>query len=139
MKDNQMYQAGALYFDPVYKARTNAAMPDLKLVNGVPTFPPDMDMHAPYQVIPPSCTNDDGSVTVNIYEPTAEHVQLIGVNFSLPGGPYDLTPAGNGYFSVTLHGLRPGLHHYAFLVDGVRKLNPEAVIVFGCSTMVNLL
>ena len=44
---------------------------------------------------------------------------------------------GNGYFEVTLTSPKPGLYHYEFIVDGVRKLNPEAPVIYGCSTLVN--
>ena len=65
-KDNQMYRAGMLYFDPVYREKKEE--PKSVMVNGVLQFSAPAS-GGPYREVKPAKLHDDGSVTVSIYEP----------------------------------------------------------------------
>ncbi|NMA64809.1 MAG: hypothetical protein GX957_01020 [Clostridiaceae bacterium] len=135
-QNNQMYHSGMLYFDPIYREHSREPV-DIPPINAVPAFTMHKNPHEPYKAVRGAKINDDCSVTLTIHEPEAREVYLAGKGYSLLEGPYMMVQNENGYFTVTLSGLHPGFYHIEFIVDGVRKLNPEMPMVFGCSTIVN--
>lgn len=134
--ENQMYTSGPLYFDPVYRRKEKEQAPPPPL-NSVPAFPLHKDPRAPYSIVRPAKLHPDGSITLSIYEPQAREVLLAGKGCSLTEGPFPMTMNEYGYYQYTFPSLKPGLYHYEYIVDGVHKLNPEAPVFFGCSTLVN--
>jgi enterochelin esterase-like enzyme len=69
----------------------------------------------------------DGRVTLRLYAPKAEAVQLNASD--APGVPFgagaQLTKGENGVWQVTVGPLPAGAYRYAFVVDGVQTLDPR--------------
>lgn len=71
--------------------------------------------------------NDDNSVTFRLHAPKAVKVLVTG-DF-LPDSTAELTENENGIWSFTTPPLAPELYSYAFIVDGLKILDPANVYV----------
>jgi enterochelin esterase-like enzyme len=72
----------------------------------------------------------DGRVTFTIEAPAARTLELAGGD-GLGHGPFPLTKAANGAWSVTLRPPVPGFHYYWFVLDGVAVNDPGSRTYFG--------
>ena len=72
----------------------------------------------------------DGRVTFTLAAPAAHTLQLAGGD-GLGHGPFPLTKAANGLWSVTLPRPVAGFHYYWFVLDGVEVNDPGSRTYFG--------
>jgi enterochelin esterase family protein len=72
----------------------------------------------------------DGRVTFTIEAPAARTLELAGGD-GLGHGPFPLTKAANGLWSVTLPPPVAGFHYYWFVLDGVEVNDPGSRTYFG--------
>ncbi|MCR4612364.1 MAG: esterase [Bacteroidaceae bacterium] len=68
--------------------------------------------------------NADGSVTFNVYAPSAQQVSVSGDFEEIRGRRLEMTKQENGVWTVTTQPLRPELYSYSISVDGVRFIDP---------------
>lgn len=68
-----------------------------------------------------------GQVTLRLCAPEASSVRVIGDwNSKQPTGD-PLTKDASGVWSISVHDLKPDMYGYAFLVDGVKTIDPSNV------------
>jgi enterochelin esterase-like enzyme len=72
----------------------------------------------------------DGRVTFALHAPEANSLQLAGGD-GLGKGPFPMTKASDGTWSVTIPRPVPGFHYYWFLLDGVPVNDPGSETYFG--------
>jgi enterochelin esterase-like enzyme len=73
----------------------------------------------------------DLSVTFRLKAPDAKKVQVF-TNYGLgEKGPWDMTRADDGVWSLKSPPIVPGLHYYTFIVDGVQVNDPGSDVFFG--------
>ena len=135
---NPIQTSGALYHDPIYPFPNSEKLPGLPGTKN-PGPGGAVSTREDYPLLEGQKLLPDGSVELCLYEPDAKEVLLCGVGTSFRGGPYPMEKHPDGTFRRTFSGLRPGTHHYDYQVDGVRKLNRRAPVVYGCSDLVNVL
>ncbi len=77
--------------------------------------------------------HSDRRVTFRLKAPLAKQVQLQpgGDDNGLGKGPFAMTRADDGVWSVTLPPVVPGFHYYWFLVDGLPVNDPASETYFG--------
>ncbi|MDO4994886.1 MAG: alpha/beta hydrolase-fold protein [Bacteroidales bacterium] len=68
--------------------------------------------------------NADGSVTFNVYAPSAQQVSVSGDFEEIRGRRLEMTKQENGVWTVTTQPLQPELYSYSISVDGVRFIDP---------------
>lgn len=68
--------------------------------------------------------NEDGSVTFNFYDPTAQTVSVDGDFKGTAYERFDMTRQDNGVWTVTTPPLEPELYSYSLAVDGQRMTDP---------------
>lgn len=66
----------------------------------------------------------DGTVTFNLYDPTASAVQVTGDFDEIGNRTLAMTKGDNGVWSVTTKPLGPELYSYSFAIDGQRFVDP---------------
>ena len=77
--------------------------------------------------------HSDLRVTFRLKAPDAKKVQVF-TNYGLgEKGPWDMTRADDGVWSLTSPPIVPGLHYYTFIVDGVQVNDPGSDVFFGTS------
>jgi enterochelin esterase family protein len=80
----------------------------------------------------------DKKVTLRIYAPKASEVTAFG-DWATAPGPVKLEKGNEGVWSVTVGPLTPDFYSYAFLVDGVKTLDPKnATIKQGVAGLDNM-
>ena len=68
--------------------------------------------------------NQDGTVTFNFYDPTAQQVSVTGDFEEIHGQTLPMTKQDNGVWTVTTKALNPELYSYSLSVDGQRFVDP---------------
>ncbi len=68
--------------------------------------------------------NADGTVTFNLYAPSAQRVSVSGDFEEIHGKRLDMTKQENGVWTVTTEALNPELYSYSISVDGQRFIDP---------------
>jgi len=68
--------------------------------------------------------NQDGTVTFNFYDPSAQRVSVNGDFEEIRDQRLDMTKQENGVWTVTTAPLNPELYSYSFSVDGQRFVDP---------------
>ena len=68
--------------------------------------------------------NGDGTVTFNLYAPSAERVSVSGDFEEIHGKRLDMQKQENGVWTVTTDALNPELYSYSLTVDGQRFIDP---------------
>jgi enterochelin esterase family protein len=68
--------------------------------------------------------NQDGTVTFNFYDPTAQKVSVNGDFNEISNKQLDMTKQDNGVWTVTTAPLAPELYSYSLNVDGQRIVDP---------------
>jgi len=68
--------------------------------------------------------NQDGTVTFNFYDPSAQRVSVNGDFEEIRNQRLDMTKQENGVWTVTTAPLNPELYSYSFSVDGQRFVDP---------------
>ncbi len=68
--------------------------------------------------------NADGTVTFNLYAPSAQRVSVSGDFEEIHGKRLDMTKQENGVWTVTTEALNPELYSYSLSVDGQRFIDP---------------
>ena len=68
--------------------------------------------------------NEDGTVTFNFYDPTAQEVSVMGDFEEIHYVTLPMTKQDNGLWTVTTKPLNPELYSYSLLVDGQRFIDP---------------
>lgn len=68
--------------------------------------------------------NEDGTVTFNFYDPTAEKVSVNGDFDEIQWKRLDMTKQENGVWTATTAPLAPELYSYSLSVDGQRFVDP---------------
>ena len=68
--------------------------------------------------------NQDGTVTFNFYDPTAQTVSVTGDFDEISSKTLDMTKQDNGVWTVTTMPLNPELYSYSLTVDGQRIVDP---------------
>ncbi len=68
--------------------------------------------------------NADGTVTFNLYAPSAQRVSVNGDFEEIHGKRQDMTKQENGVWTVTTEALNPELYSYSLSVDGQRFIDP---------------
>lgn len=68
--------------------------------------------------------NADGTVTFNLYAPSAQRVSVNGDFEEIHGKRLDMTKQENGVWTVTTEALNPELYSYSLSVDGQRYIDP---------------
>ena len=69
--------------------------------------------------------NDDGTVTFNFYDPTAQQVSVTGDFEEIRWQNLPMTKQENGVWTVTTKPLNPELYSYSLSVDGQRFIDPS--------------
>lgn len=69
--------------------------------------------------------NEDGTVTFNFYDPTAQNVSVSGDFEEIRGKRLPMTKQDNGVWTVTTAPLNPELYSYSLSVDGQRFIDPS--------------
>ena len=69
--------------------------------------------------------NDDGTVTFNFFDPTAQQVSVTGDFEEIRWNTLPMTKQENGVWTVTTKPLNPELYSYSFSVDGQRFVDPS--------------
>ncbi len=69
--------------------------------------------------------NEDGTVTFNFYDPTAQNVSVSGDFEEIRGKRLPMTKQENGVWTVTTAPLNPELYSYSLSVDGQRFIDPS--------------
>ena len=69
--------------------------------------------------------NNDGSVTFNFFDPTAQNVSVTGDFDELHRQTLPMARQDNGVWTVTTKVLTPELYSYSFMVDGQRIVDPS--------------
>ena len=72
----------------------------------------------------------DGRVTFTLRAPEANNLQMAGGD-GLGMGPFPMTKAADGTWSVTIPRPAPGFHYYWFVLDGVSVNDPGSETYFG--------
>ena len=68
--------------------------------------------------------NADGTITFNLYAPSAQRVSVSGDFEEIHGKRLDMTKQENGVWTVTTEALNPELYSYSISVDGQRFIDP---------------
>ena len=68
--------------------------------------------------------NADGTVTFNLYAPSAQRVSVSGDFEEIHGKRLDMTKQENGVWTVTTEALNPELYSYSLSVEGQRFIDP---------------
>ena len=68
--------------------------------------------------------NNDGTVTFNFYDPSAQNVSVNGDFEEIRNQRLEMTKQDNGVWTVTTKPLAPELYSYSFSVDGQRIVDP---------------
>ena len=68
--------------------------------------------------------NQDGTVTFNFFDPTAQQVSVTGDFEEIHWQTLPMTRQENGVWTVTTQPLNPELYSYSFSVDGQRIVDP---------------
>ena len=68
--------------------------------------------------------NQDGTVTFNFYDPSAQRVSVSGDFEEIRNQRLDMTKQDNGVWTVTTRALNPELYSYSISVDGQRFVDP---------------
>ena len=68
--------------------------------------------------------NADGTVTFNLYAPSAQRVSVSGDFEEIHGKRLDMEKQENGVWTVTTDALNPELYSYSLMVDGQRFIDP---------------
>ena len=69
--------------------------------------------------------NDDGTVTFNFFDPTAQQVSVTGDFEEIRWNTLPMTKQENGVWTVTTKPLNPELYSYSISVDGQRFVDPS--------------
>jgi len=84
--------------------------------------------------------NNDGTVTFNFYDPTAQEVSVTGDFEEIHWKTLPMTKQENGVWTVTTKTLNPELYSYSFSVDGQRIVDPaNSYVNRDISTLSNFL
>lgn len=119
----QFMEESMMFFDPVYKQVYFATDE-----NGNPA--------GRYRNIPKGFRLfDTNSVEVNLYAPGAEKVEADIFDC----GKIALQPSETepGYWTGILENVEGGFHYVSFTVDGLKVVNPDAPIGYGCFQAIN--
>ena len=68
--------------------------------------------------------NEDGTVTFNFYDPSAQQVDVVGDFNEIRWESLSMTKQENGVWTVTSQPLNPELYSYSLRVDGQRFIDP---------------
>ena len=68
--------------------------------------------------------NNDGTVTFNFFDPSAQQVSVVGDFNEISGQTLPMTKQDNGVWTVTTKALNPELYSYSLTVDGQRFVDP---------------
>ena len=68
--------------------------------------------------------NNDGTVTFNFFDPSAQQVSVTGDFNEISGQTLPMTKQDNGVWTVTTKALTPELYSYSLTVDGQRFVDP---------------
>jgi len=68
--------------------------------------------------------NQDGTVTFNFYDPSAQQVSVSGDFEEIHGKRLEMKKQENGVWTVTTEPLKPELYSYSLMVDGQRFVDP---------------
>lgn len=97
----------------------------------------DRRRYGQWNVIKPGIElSTDGKVTFHYYAPEAKRIEVVGLGGSMDGR-YEMSPCGDGWWSVTADDIRDGFHYHDYYVDGVRTINPLVPMGYGCSNYYN--
>ena len=121
---NQTVESHPLFFDPLNKKVAHfdkAGMAQMGYVDQRPAV----------------AVLENGDVEFCFYAPQAKTVQVAGVSGTFSRDKIDLEPEGNGYFSKTVSGIKPGFHYHNWYVDGVKVVNPYGMFAYGCFQAIN--
>lgn len=79
----------------------------------------------------------DRQVRFRFFAPEAKTVEVAGLGGTMGNEHFSLKPEGNGYFSATVDGIKPGFHYHNWYVDGVEVQNPHGAFGYGCFKAIN--
>ncbi len=79
----------------------------------------------------------DGNVTFTFYAPEAHSVSVSGIGGELGETRHPLIKGEDGYWTLTLHNVKPGFHFIRFYVDGTSVGNPQAPFAYGAHESLN--
>ena len=80
---------------------------------------------------------EDRQVRFRFFAPEAKTVEVAGLGGTMGNEHFSLKPEGNGYFSATVDGIKPGFHYHNWYVDGVEVQNPHGAFGYGCFKAIN--
>lgn len=79
----------------------------------------------------------DGNATFTFYAPNAESVAVSGIGGELGEDQRPLSKGEDGFWTLTLHNVKPGFHFLRFYVDGNIVCNPQAPFGYGAHESLN--
>lgn len=125
-RQNIALESSALFYDPTYLKMTLFVD---EHGNGGPRQSYD---HPGAEVM------ENGDVRFTFYAPLARQVEVGGQpNTTMTDRRYPMEKDQEGYWSVLVKGLPPGIHFHEYYVDGTRVLNPQTPIGYGSHRAVN--
>ena len=118
-KQNQAITMYPLFFDPIYKTAC------FKQKDGKVSISYKDDICGVR-------LEEDGSVTFKMFAPKAKTVEVAGISGSMSGEKIALEKDEAGYFTKTIQNIPQGFHYHNWFIDGVKVVNPNASIAYGC-------
>lgn len=118
---NIAYESHALFFNPAYM--------QMRLFGnlGPRHYPSPKGVSA----------DMDGNVSFTFYAPKAESVAVSGIGGELGETQMPLSKGDEGFWTLTLHNIKPGFHFLRFYVDGNGACNPQAPLAYGAHEALN--
>lgn len=81
---------------------------------------------------------DNGDVRFRYYAPNAKKVEVAGCGGYFSDERQEMTKGEDGWWSVTVSGIKPGFHNHKYWVDGNLMVNPDAQIGYGWFYPINV-
>lgn len=100
--------------------------------------PGTMDNAKVVDAIPAIKIEDNGDVTFRYYAPEAKSVEVAGCGGYFSDERNAMVKGEDGWWSVTVSGIKPGFHNHKYWVDGNLMVNPDAPVGYGWFYPINV-
>lgn len=125
--ENQILRSQMLLFDP----------PQKKAVFVPPAPGSDEKMKIVLEETEQKVKIGENGVEFNFYAPNANKVEVAGLGGGFSRERNLMTRKSDGWWTVTVSGIKPGFHYYEYFVDGNKLVNPDTMCGFGCFYAIN--
>jgi|GEM_PF-4070784 len=132
---NPITAAQLLYF---HKPDKNVVLTVRMDANTKGVSPGTSDNAKVYDAIPAIKIQDNGDVTFRYFAPNAKKVEVAGCGGYFSDERNEMTKGEDGWWSVTVSGIKPGFHNHKYWVDGNLMVNPDAQVGYGWFYPINV-